>query len=50
MFKDDPTVNIKLYEQQEPEEKWLKKPNPKAFYQTIVAPTLRQGTISLLQV
>lgn len=43
-------MNIRLYEQKDRDEVWLKKRNPKAFYQPIVAPTVRQGTMALLQV
>ncbi|CAF1021877.1 unnamed protein product [Rotaria sordida] len=46
---DDPSVNIKLYEQKDSGELWLKKRNSKAFYQPVVAPTVRQGTMGLLQ-
>jgi hypothetical protein len=49
MFQDDPTVNIQ-YEQKDESETWLKKRTTKAFYQPVVAPTLRQGAIALLQV
>jgi hypothetical protein len=49
MFKDQPTVNIQ-YDQKDQNETWLKKRTAKAFYQPVVAPTLRQGAISLLQV
>ncbi|CAF4516984.1 unnamed protein product, partial [Rotaria magnacalcarata] len=47
---DNPLVNIKISDQKENGEAWLKKRNAKAFYQTIVAPTVRHGTIALLQV
>jgi hypothetical protein len=43
-------VNIKLYDQKDQSESWLKKRNAKAFYQPIVAPSVRQGTMALLQV
>lgn len=43
-------MNIRSYDQKEHDEIWLKKRNPKAFYQPIVAPTVRQGTMALLQV
>lgn len=43
-------VNIKLCDQKDAGEAWLKKRNAKAFYQPIVAPTVRQGTMALLQV
>lgn len=43
-------MNIKTYEQKDRDESWLKKRNRKAFYQPIVAPTVRQGTMALLQV
>ncbi|CAF3190851.1 unnamed protein product [Rotaria socialis] len=46
---DDPLVNIKISDQKENGEAWLKKRNAKAFYQTIIAPTIRHGTIALLQ-
>ncbi|CAF2861873.1 unnamed protein product [Rotaria sp. Silwood2] len=46
---DDPSVNIKLYDQKDNCELWLKKRNAKAFYQPLVAPTVRQGTMALLQ-
>ncbi|CAF1118554.1 unnamed protein product [Adineta ricciae] len=46
---NDPSVNIKLYDQREHGEAWLKKRNSKAFYQPVVASTLRQGTMALLQ-
>ncbi|CAF4749353.1 unnamed protein product [Rotaria sp. Silwood1] len=46
---DDPSVNIKLYDQKDNGELWLKKRNSKAFYQPVVAPTVRQGTMALLQ-
>ncbi len=49
MFKDDPTLNIQ-YDQKDQSETWLKKRTAKAFYQPVVASTLRQGAISLLQV
>ena len=42
-------INI-LHDQKDESETWLKKRNPKAFYQPIVAPTVRQGTSALLQV
>ncbi|CAF4735619.1 unnamed protein product, partial [Rotaria magnacalcarata] len=45
---DNPLVNIKISDQKENGEAWLKKRNAKAFYQTIVAPTVRHGTIALL--
>ncbi|CAF3821224.1 unnamed protein product [Adineta steineri] len=46
---DDPSINIRLNDQKEHGEAWLKKRNSKAFYQSIVAPTVRQGTMALLQ-
>jgi hypothetical protein len=49
LFKDDPTVNI-LHDQKDESETWLKKRTAKAFYQPVVAPTVRQGAIALLQV
>jgi len=49
MIKDDPTVNIQ-YDQKDESEIWLRKRTAKAFYQPVVAPTLRQGAIALLQV
>ncbi|CAF2933854.1 unnamed protein product [Rotaria sp. Silwood2] len=45
---NDPTVNIQ-YDQKDEGETWLKKRAAKAFYQPIVAPTVRQGAIALLQ-
>jgi len=42
-------VNIQ-YEQKDESETWLKKRTTKAFYQPVVASTLRQGAIALLQV
>jgi hypothetical protein len=50
ILKDDPTVNIKVSDQRDDGEAWLKRRNSKAFYQALVAPTVRQGTIGLLQV
>ena len=41
-------MNIQ-YEQKDECELWLKKRTPKAFYQRVVSPTLRQGVIYLLQ-
>jgi hypothetical protein len=49
LFKDNPTVNI-LHDQKDESETWLKKRTAKAFYQPVVAPTVRQGAIALLQV
>lgn len=49
-LQDDPTVNLKISDQKDDGESWLKKRNAKAFYQPIVAPTVRQGTMALLQV
>ncbi|CAF1426398.1 unnamed protein product [Rotaria magnacalcarata] len=45
---NDPTVNIQ-FDQKDEGETWLKKRAAKAFYQPIVAPTVRQGAIALLQ-
>ncbi|CAF1206413.1 unnamed protein product [Rotaria sordida] len=45
---NDPTVNFQ-YDQKDEGETWLKKRAAKAFYQSIVAPTVRQGAIALLQ-
>jgi hypothetical protein len=42
-------VNIQ-YDHKDETEAWLKRRTAKAFYQPIVAPTLRQGTMALLQV
>ena len=42
-------MNIQ-YDQKDESESWLKRRTTKAFYQPIVAPTFRQGTIALLQV
>ncbi len=42
-------MNIQ-YDQKDESEIWLKNRIAKAFYQPIVAPTLRQGAIALLQV
>jgi hypothetical protein len=49
VFKDDPTVNLQ-YDQKDEGETWLKKRTAKAFYQPVIAPTIRQGAIALLQV
>jgi hypothetical protein len=49
IFKDDPNVNI-LYDQKDESETYLKNRTAKAFYQPVVAPTVRQGAIALLQV
>ena len=38
------------YDQKDEQELWLKNRTAKAFYQFVVAPTLRQGAIALLQV
>ncbi len=42
-------MNIQ-YDQKDETETWLKNRTAKAFYQPVVAPTLRQGAIALLQV
>jgi hypothetical protein len=42
-------VNIK-YDQKDEGATWLKKRTATAFYQPIVAPTIRHGAIALLQV
>lgn len=43
-------MNIKFCDQKDDGESWLKRRNAKAFYQAIVAPTVRQGSSALLQV
>ncbi|CAF4171490.1 unnamed protein product [Rotaria sp. Silwood2] len=48
IFNDDPTVNIQ-YEQKDKGKTWLKNRTARVFYQTVVAPTVRQGVISLFQ-
>ncbi|CAF0850672.1 unnamed protein product [Adineta steineri] len=45
---EDPSVNI-IYDQKDEGETWLKQRAAKAFYQRVVAPTIRQGAIALLQ-